>query len=148
MKTIITDPNEILNYDDLQFEDVDVPEWGHTLAGNGDKIPKQVRIRGLTGVERDQFEGSIIEVRGEGRKQTRKVIMSNIRAKLLVLSIVDADCKPIFTQAQVEALGKKSGKVLDRLFDKARELSGMSDEDVEEMAGNSKPDPNGASSLN
>ena len=42
-----------------------------------------------------------------------------------------------FTENQVEELGKKSAKVLDRLFDAAQKLSGIGVDDVEALLGNS-----------
>ena len=46
--------DEILQAQDIQFEDVKVPEWNGT-----------VRVRGLTGVERDALEASLIEGKGK-----------------------------------------------------------------------------------
>jgi len=104
--------------DDLPYEDVPVPEWGGT-----------VRLRTLTGSERDAFEGSILVQNGNSRRLNLK----NARAKLLVLSLVDEDGKRLYAETDVAKLGKKSAKVLDRLFDKAQKLSGLTDEDVEEL---------------
>ena len=112
---------EILQADDLPVEDVDVPEWGGT-----------VRVRTLSGAERDRFEGSITEQRGK----KIKVKADNIRAKLVALSVVNEKGQPVFDEGDVRQLGKKSAKALDRVFDVAQRLSGISDEDVEELAKN------------
>lgn len=113
--------DEILSVQDLPVERVEVPEWG------GD-----VLMRGLTAAERDAFEQSVIEMQGK----SAKVKMQNLRAKLVALSIVDEDGNRLFTQADAEALGKKSGAVMSRLFEVAQRLSGMGDKDVEELVGN------------
>jgi hypothetical protein len=113
---------EILQADDLPTEDVPVPEWGGT-----------VRVRTLKGVERDRFEDSITEQRG---KQAH-VIAENLRAKLVALSIVDEQGRRLFDRADVRKLGEKSAKALDRVFDVAQRLSGISDDDVEELVKNS-----------
>ena len=42
----------------------------------------------------------------------------------------------VFTDDQAEALGKKSAKVLARLYNVAAKLNGLSKEDVEELRGN------------
>ena len=63
----------ILAAQDLQTEDVEVPEWGGA-----------VRVRSLTGRERDAFEASMI--RGEGRD--RKVDLTNMRARLVGLTVI------------------------------------------------------------
>lgn len=111
---------EILNADDIPTEEVEVPEW------HG-----RVRVRGLSGSERDSFEESLLEKKGK----TREVRFLNLRAKLCALTMVDAGGKRIFTDAQVEALGRKSAAALSRVFTVAQRLSGLSDDDVEELAG-------------
>lgn len=116
----------ILQAQDLPFEDVEVPEWGGT-----------VRIRTLTGTERDAFESSV------ARKQGKDVIMNykNIRAKLVALTVVDGEGNRLFDDDDAKELGKKSANVLDRLFEVAQRLSGLRDEDVEELAKNFESDP-------
>lgn len=112
---------EILTAPDLVYEDVSVPEWGGT-----------VRVRGLTGTERDALEGSIVEQRG---KKT-SVNMTNLRAKLIVNAVVDGDGKRVFTSKDVDALGQKSAQALQRVFEVAQRLSGLSSDDVEELTKN------------
>ena len=102
---------------------VEVPEWGGA-----------VYVRALTGAERDQFEASIVEQRGRDVRMN----MRNIRAKLVALTVVDEDGQRIFTDDDVAALGGKSAAALDRLFAVAQRLSGLSMEDVEELAKNSE----------
>lgn len=111
----------ILQAQDLPTEDVEVPEWGGT-----------VRVRGLTGAERDAFEQSIVEQRGKSTRMNLK----NIRAKLVALTVVDEQGNRVFTDEDAELLGKKSASALDRIFAVAQRLSGLRPEDVEELAGN------------
>jgi hypothetical protein len=111
----------ILNHDDLPRELVAVPEWGVS-----------VYVRTLSGTERDAFEeGSLVK-----RGKSKEVSLRNIRARLVALAVVDADGKRIFADSDVAALGAKSGKAIDRLFDVASRLSGISESDVDELAGN------------
>lgn len=117
----------ILTADDLTSEVVDVPEWGG-----------QVRLRVLTGAERDKFEASIS---ADGKKINRE----NLRARFVVLCVVDDDGQRIFTDADASKLGLKSASALDRLFTKAQRMNGLSDEDVETLAGNSESATGGAS---
>lgn len=112
---------QILQAEDLVYEDVEVPEWGGT-----------VRVRGLTGAERDQFEASIVSLNG----RQSKVDTRNVRAKLAALTIIDEDGKRLFTDQDVRQLGLKSAAALDRVFDVAQRLSGLSDQDIEELAEN------------
>lgn len=111
----------ILQAVDLLTEDVEVPEWGGI-----------VRVRGLTGAERDRFEGSVVQVKG------RKAAMNlhNLRARLVALTAIDEDGERLFSSKDVEALGEKSAAALERVFSAAQRLSGLSDEDVEELTKN------------
>jgi hypothetical protein len=113
--------DDILQAPDLMTEEIEVPEWGGT-----------VRVRGLTGTERDQFENSVVEMRGK----KVQVEMHNIRAKLAALSIVDENGRRLFSDADVEALGGKSASALDRVFSAAQRLSGLSTTDIVELAKN------------
>lgn len=123
-----------LSTPDVAYEEVPVPEWGGSI-----------RLKGLTGSERDAFEASIIQITGQGRHETRKIDSRNIRAKLLVLSIVDEKGERVFGDGDVAALGQKSALVLDRLFGVAQRLSGLGEDDVEKLAGNSETAPAGSS---
>ena len=109
---------EILGMQDIVEELVEVPEWKGT-----------VRVRGLTGRERDTYEASLIEQRG--RNTTANLV--NARAKLVVLSVRSADGSRMFNEAQIAELSAKSAAALNRVWKKARELSGMTEEDVEEL---------------
>lgn len=91
-----------------------------------------VRVRSLSGAERDRFEASII---GENTKNKRRNL-ANLRARLVSLTVVDAEGKPLFRPNDVEALGKKSAAALDRVFGVAMRLAGMRDEDVDELTEN------------
>lgn len=110
---------EILGANDIAHEIVEVPEWKGA-----------VMVYGLTGDERDEFEGSLSEKRGK----SYELVLAHIRAKLCSLAIRDEHGKRLFTDTQVEALGRKSASALQRVFSVAQRLSGMTDEDVDELA--------------
>ena len=128
----------ILQREDIVTEDVEVPEWGGT-----------VRVRGMSGVERDAFEASLIvqpEEQANGkrkrrRQQATKTSMANVRAKLCAWCIIDENGAKLFSDADVVALGAKSAAALDRIYAVASELSGITDEDVEEIAEEMIEDP-------
>ena len=120
----------ILAAQDLQTEDVEVPEWGGA-----------VRVRSFTGRERDAFESSM--VRGEGRD--RKVDLTNMRARLVGLTVIDDTGQRLFTDDEVDLLGAKSGAALDRVFAIAQKLNGLSGADVEELSKNSSGVPSAVS---
>ena len=111
---------QIIRAADRKTEDVDVPEWGGT-----------VRVRALSGVERDAYEAGIVQLRGDGSKV---VNLKNLRGRLVSLSCVDEEGNRIFTDEDAIALGDKSASALERVFDVARRLSGLSEDDVEELA--------------
>lgn len=110
--------DDILKADDLPAEDVEVPEWGGI-----------VRVRGLTGTERDGFEFRVAAAQKNG-------VMGDIdlRASLVARCLVDEDGKRMFTDKEVARLGAKSGAALDRIFDKVSDLSGMGVEAVKAAA--------------
>lgn len=123
--TLLT-KSAILSADDLKTEDVEVPEWGGT-----------VRVRAFSGRERDAFEASL--VRGDGKD--RKVDLTNMRARLVALTVVDETGQKLFTHDDVDLLGAKSGAALDRVFAVAQKLNGLSAADVEDLTKNSSGAP-------
>ena len=120
----------ILTANDLKSEDIEVPEWGGA-----------VRVRSFTGRERDAFEASM--VRGDGKD--RKVDLTNMRARLVGLTVIDETGHRLFTDEEVDLLGAKSGAALDRVFAVAQKLNGLSGADVEELTKNSSGVPSAVS---
>lgn len=116
----------IQHADDIPVEPVEVPEWEPFIDG------EQLYVQGLTAEGRDSYEASCLA--GEGRE--RDVDLSNIRAKLVVRCVVDEDGDRVFSNEDAGWVGEKSGRAIDRIFGVAQRLSGLSDEDVEELAGN------------
>lgn len=119
---------EVLEAPDRETRNVPAPEWG----GDGAFLT----LQSGTGDERDAFERSLMVEKREGKKIKKEVSTDRIRTKLLVHAIVDENGNPEFTEADIEALSKKSAKPLSRLFEVAQELWGLSDNDVEELAKN------------
>ena len=62
--------------------------------------------------------------------------LSNMRARLVVLCVVDGEGNRVFDDSDIEALGKKSGKVLTRLSDAIQLINAVGDNEVEEIAKN------------
>jgi hypothetical protein len=98
---------QILSAEDLPTEDVDVPEWGGHIL-----------LRVMPGSDREEFEGSVLEDRED--KSTRE-----FRTKLVAFCAVDSAGERLFTIEHVEKLGRKNGKVLDRLADVCLRINGM-----------------------
>lgn len=109
---------KILAADDNKLDKVNVPEWGG-----------EVFLKVLSGTDRDAFEEAYSEQK-----------MKNFRSRFLVLTLCDEKGERLFTEAEVEELGKKSAVVLARLFDKAWSLNAFRNEDVEELGNASTGD--------
>lgn len=109
---------DILSADDRKYEDVPCPEWG------GD-----VRVRSMTGRQRDTFEAGLIEQRGNDRKLN----MRDARARMIVMCAVDESGSLLFSADDLGKLTAKSAKPLDRLFDACKTLAGMNDDDVKKL---------------
>ena len=121
---------DILGCSDLRFETVAVPEWGGS-----------VRVRTLSGAERDAFEATLMKILNGKRVPD----MDNLRAKLLAATVVDEEDKPIFGVPDLVALGRKSAVAIDRIFAVAQRLNAMAPESVEESIKNSMPGPSAGS---
>jgi len=121
---------DILGCSDLRFETVAVPEWGGS-----------VRVRTLSGAERDAFEATLMKTLNGKRVPD----MDNLRAKLLAATVVDEEDKPIFGVHDLVALGRKSAVAIDRIFAVAQRLNAMAPESVEESIKNSMPGPSAGS---
>jgi len=118
---------EILAADDNMTEDVEVPEWGGT-----------VRVKGLSGKDRDRFETTIFKSGGKGKTDGD---FSNMRARLVTLTVVNDKNVRIFSFDDAVKLGRKSALALDKVFAVAQRLSGLRKEDVDKIQKNLKEDP-------
>jgi hypothetical protein len=116
----------ILKAADLITEQVEVPEWGGSVL-----------VRAMNGAERDQYEKSVLVRKGKNTE----VNLVNARAKLVALTVVDEAGKRLFTDGDVAALGQKSAAALNRIFNVATRLSGITEEDVEELTEELKESP-------
>ena len=107
--------SQILQAEDLPTESVEVPEWSAT-----------VYVRSMSARDRDLFESQMMDLAEKGRR------MENFRARLAVFCCVDEDGKRIFRDGDIAALGEKSGRALDRVFEVASRLNKMTEEAIEE----------------
>jgi hypothetical protein len=110
---------EILAIKDLQTVDIYVPEWNSWVC-----------VRTMMGWERDAFEASLLERRGE----TAERRLENYRARLLTYVVVDQVGAPVFAREDdAKALGEKSIAALERLFNVAVRLNSISDADIRSL---------------
>lgn len=108
---MILSKDQILEANDLQSEAVQVPEWGGAVL-----------VRSMTGADRDAFEASMITVGADG---TRRPNMTNMRAKLVALTVVDEAGARVFDMSDVDRLALKSATALERVFTTAQRLNGL-----------------------
>lgn len=111
----------ILGASDLKHEDVEVPAWGGT-----------VRIRTMTGEERDEFRTSIASNNGDAG-----VPVGKFSAALLVATCVDEQGTRLFTTEDMAALQAKSAASLDAPAAVAMRLNGLGSGAVEAAEKNS-----------
>lgn len=144
MGTVLT-RDDIFAIDDRKIEWCPVPEWS-----SEEKPDMGVFVMGLSGTDRDSFEMAMIEQRKIGKgKTTQELNLKNLRAKLIVRTAVDGEdpntAKTVFTLQDIEALGKKNGAALQHIYAVAQKLSGLTNEDVDELTADLGEGQSGAS---
>jgi hypothetical protein len=131
----LLDRAAILGADDREYELVDVPQWGGT-----------VRVRALSGTDRDRYLQSLYEVAddGSGNFKVSSVRLDGSSIRLVAMSIVDGEGQPIFSNEDVAALAEKNGAAIGRLNEVATRLSGLQ-KSTEEAKRDLKAARNGSS---
>jgi len=106
--------DQILNADDLSYEDVEVPEWGVT-----------VRVVSPTVRERARIVSAFMGPDGQ-------VDIEKMYPTLVIATASDPESgERLFTAADAEALSGKSGAAVEVVAQAALRVSGMSDKPVE-----------------
>ena len=109
------DARSVLSADDLQYADVDCPEWGGSI-----------RVRGLTAGEQ-----SIIA------KKVQAKDTGDLAVNVMIMGCVDENGERIFSKNDKDTLKKKANQVVDRIARKILELSGSDEVTVAEAEKNS-----------
>lgn len=122
--------DSILSASDIETRDVGVPEWGGS-----------VRLRSLTGLERDSWEASNRLLKGSEYVPNIK----GAKARLLVRAMVDENGVRLFADTDAGALAAKSAGVIERLAEVVAQMSGITETAVEDAAGNSDGAPSASS---
>lgn len=120
---------DILGADDIVKERVEVPEWGG-----------HVFVRVMSGSTRDRWEAHVYT---HGKSMDERMV--NLRARLIAATACNDKGELLFTSKQIEQLGKKSAKAMDRVFAVASKINGLTKEDVDSLVGESEGDPSGDS---
>jgi hypothetical protein len=111
--------DDIFAVDDNVYDYVEVPEWGN----------KKVRIRSLSASERDRYEQSLGKLDKKGNMVPD---LTNQRARLVALSVVDGKGNRVFSDTEVLKLGGKNAKPITRVYMAAAKLSAMGDDAADE----------------
>lgn len=111
---------EILAADDKPTARVNVPQWGG-----------EVIVRTMTGHERDAWE-KMCQAKTDA---DGNVDHACVKATLLQLTIIDDNGDLLFSEADLPELNQRSGQAIDIAFQIAQRLNGLSDETIEEIAG-------------
>jgi hypothetical protein len=120
--------DQILSAEDRPFEDVPTPEWEKAGVST-------VRIITMASNDRDEWEAAALIARAREQGTNR---LRGLRAELVVRCAVDPETgERIFKSEDVERLGGKSAKVLDRLFAAATRLNAVTDADMRALEKNS-----------
>ena len=112
--------------DDADYLEVVVPEWGSDFA---------VRVRTLTGAERDRFLAVQMDVKADGSVEPK---LEGFHAYFAALVMVDEDGDRVFPDAEEGAaiLGAKNAEIVQRIAEQALALNGLAAEVVEEHVEN------------
>lgn len=103
-----------------------IPTATVKVAGLSD----MVHLRGLSASERDLWEQHVFSERDS------KKGVKNIRASLVVRSIVDESGVRLFTDAEIDQVGSMPASVIDKLYEHCQRLSGLGMKDSEEIEKN------------
>jgi hypothetical protein len=108
--------SQIFAAEDMRLEKVEVPEWGGHLF-----------VRNMDGKARSRYEYQVKQASKSGN-------FSGVREKLVAMVACDEQGRLLFDEDKdIEALGKKSCHVLDRICTAALKVNGISAEDVDEL---------------
>ena len=113
MKILTRD--EILEAEDIQIWEVEVPEWGGVVL-----------CRSLTAAQVERVQNKF---KGKG--------MKGVTAALVAMACVDDAGKRLFHQSDLDKLSGKSLSACTRVLKVIMEQNAMEEEDLEELAKNS-----------
>lgn len=112
--------DDVLAAQDLNPVPVEVPEW-----------PGRIFVRAMTGTERFKLEGHS----GDSGEKIQGSL--DFMLRVIVLCSCDASGNPVFTEADMPALGGKNSVLLMRIFRKAAELNALTPADIKDLEKNS-----------
>ncbi len=109
---------EVLKANDLNTDDVHVPEWGDDAC---------VRVKTLTCAEHAVFAKRVVNEKDD----------ATVLAYLVLASAIDVDGSPLFAATDLEALLGKSSPAVKRIGKASMVLNGLNKDAVEDSRKNS-----------
>lgn len=108
--------DEILGFDDLIKDIVVVPEWGDM----------KIELRSATAGERAELMSAFLDDEGN-------VDQAAMQAAAVVMCAYDPEtAEKVFTEADIGPLLKKNARAVQRVFEAASPLMGLTEDSVEE----------------
>jgi hypothetical protein len=111
----------------------------NALLSDGRTLPREsvyleeigvtVIVQGMTGKQRDEWESSLVKQ----KRNRREIDTRNVRARLVARCVINEDGSRMFSDDEADQLGDVRVDVLSKLFAVAQRLSGVTDEDVDEL---------------
>lgn len=109
---MLLNKDQILNAEDIKYAEVDcTPEWSGS-----------VKVKAMSGIERDSFERN---------HQLGK--LTHYRATVSARAIVDENGDRLFSEAEIIKLSEKSAVPLNKIYEKVMEISGVTEEEIDEL---------------
>jgi len=96
----------------LKTEKVSVPEWG------GDIV-----VTELSGRDREKWESEVMSISDDGTAKLDGT--SNVRAKLIALTVIGDDGKRVFDDSDAGKIGGLPSSGILKVFEVAARLSGL-----------------------
>lgn len=141
---MLNNKNEFLGIDDAVYENVQVEEWD-----------TWVRIKMMSGLEREAYEGSLFAYRDEILKakeneETSSTEFSIVHMKclLLIFCIVDDKGNTIFELKDISVLKNKNLNALDKIYNASKKLNAIGVDEEEDVEKNSEADQQDKSTSN
>ena len=118
--------DQILTSEDITAEEIPIPEWGGAV----------IEIRTMTAAKRTEFMGQAVDM------ETGRFNFGRLYSSIVIASTYDPETgELIFTENDEQALSEKNGAVMERIAQKAMEMSGLDDKSVDTEGKGSSNDP-------
>ena len=107
---------DILTVQDCKVVEVNVPEWGGSVF-----------VKVMSGKQRDAWEEFVVA----HKDKDGKINTAGLRSMLVATCVCDEFGNALFTDEDIPDIEKKNASVLQRIFDEAAKLNGLTGESAE-----------------